>query len=806
MHIDCTQTILKQTDRRKLQLDRLNQRNNKNKMENKKITNRFRQLTRLIVFSLFLIISNNLIAEAPLLKGKVSDAKTNLPLYGATIRIVGTQKGTTSNASGEFALRTVSGETVVLEISYVGYATQQIQPTSSTDNIEIQLVPQAMLSEVVITGTRTNRRIIDVPSRIELVTPAQIEATPANSADDFLKGVSGVALSRPAGVYSSKTIVSLRGMGGEQARTLILKDGIPFNKTDGGSVNWNFFNADNIERVEIVKGAGSSIYGGNAMGGVIHYFTRKPEKPLQGSISQNLGTFNTLQTKADLKGRTGNFFWNVDGFYRKGDGYVTTPVDDINEYTIASNLDEYLVNLSAGYFITPNHSIEIGGGYFDDKRGTGSSYFKDFEQASEEGTYNSHKTQSANAIYKGIFSNGGQVNIGAYYRQEDYSIIRESLRGTNLERFDVISIRNDQGVLGSYTQRFGNHNLIAGIDFKNGAVDGLDKYITSTDQVINKGSMNNLGVFLQDEYSIGESGLSLLGSLRYDYAKFYKGEFTVINPTNVTKFLQDFDGPLDNAVWNAVTPKVSAQYLKEGIFRTYISYSKGFRPPVLDDMCRTGRISGGMKIANPELKPEFIDNFELGADLMVIKNFHLAASGFYALGKDYLHYISTGDSIRLNNRWRPIKKMDNIAQVEIKGLELDAKYRIGQALELNAAYTYTSAQVKDFTVVNPATDTDITGKKLSYHPENIFYGGITWRNPIVNIFAGFNYKDKQFVDDINEEALDAFYTIDLKLWRSLFNYLEISVMAHNLADKKYIDSRSIVAPGRILQAELKFKF
>ncbi len=747
--------------------------------------------------------------ESAPIRGKITDAQTGQPLYGATIKISGTHLGTTTNAHGEFSFKNTGEKAVSIEISYVGYATRQVNIENTGSFIELSLEPQALLSEVVVTGTKTNRRIMDVPTRMELITPAQIEASPAQSADDYLKSVSGIAISRPAGIYSSKTIVSLRGMGGEQGRTLVLKDGIPYNKTDGGSVNWNFFNPDNVDRVEVLKGAGSSIYGGNAMGGVINFFSKKPAKPLQGSVSQSYGTFNTLQTKADLKGRNGSFFWGLDGIYRKGDGYITATVDDFDSlYSIPSFVDEYLVNANIGYFINPNHSIEIGGGYSDDKRGTGTSYFKDYEIAAPEGAFNSHNTLAMHAIYKGVLNNGNQINVSAYNRKEDYVNIRESLKGSNLERYDVTSVREDMGIFGTYSHKLGAHNIIAGLDVKNGAVDGADKYITSSDEVINRGAMLNMGLFIQDEFAIGKTGLSILASLRYDNAKFSDGEFLVLNPTNTTSFLEDFAGPIEDASWNAFSPKLSFQYLQEGSFRVFAAFSRGFRPPVLEDMCRTGRISGGMKIANPNLNPEFIDNFELGADLMLIKNLQLAASGFYAIGSDYLHYISTGDSIRLNNKWRPIKRMENIGKVEIKGFEIDAKYRIGQAFDINAAYTFASATVKEFVVNDPETDDDLTGYKLSYNPENVFHSGITWRNKFVNVFAGINYKDKQYTDDLNteEDALKAFYTVDMKVWRTFFNYLEVAVQVHNLTDNNYIDSNSIIAPGRMIVGELKFKF
>lgn len=161
------------------------------------------------------------------------------------------------------------------------------------------------------------------------------------------------------------------------------------------------------------------------------------------------------------------------------------------------------------------------------------------------------------------------------------------------------------------------------------------------------------GVYIQDEFSLPGPRWSLLAGIRYDYARFYKGSFTIENPTGETDFLKDFEKNIEEAASSAFSPRLSMQYQNPGRYHIYGGYSRGFRVPVLDDMSRTGRISGGMKLANPRLKPEYLQNFEVGGDIFLGERITISPSMFYSLGYDYHGYISTDDSLVLINRLRP---------------------------------------------------------------------------------------------------------------------------------------------------------
>ena len=95
----------------------------------------------------------------------------------------------------------------------------------------------------------------------------------------------------------------MRGLpANDQSRTLVMLDGVPLNKSDEGSVNWNMINKNNIEQINIIKGPGSAKHGSGAMGGVIELISKKPTKKLEGNVLVDYGTYNTLSSNIDLAG------------------------------------------------------------------------------------------------------------------------------------------------------------------------------------------------------------------------------------------------------------------------------------------------------------------------------------------------------------------------------------------------------------------------------------------------------------------------------------------------------------------------
>ena len=769
-------------------------------------------MKRISLLILTVALACSMVYSQQAISGRVIDSESGQPLFAATVLIKETNTAAITDNSGNFSIIPRGTGAVTIVVRFVGYEIYEVAGVRSGENLSISLLPDMTYAgSVVVTGSRSDRAVVDLPMRVDVYGRDAVEATGAVSVDDYLRMIPGISVGRSSSFLSSST-VSLRGMGNEAGRTLVMVDGVPVNKSDGGSVNWNAVDPDEVSRIEVMKGPGSSVYGGNAMGGVINLITAIPTDTLEGEISQSAGTFGTYRSRLSLSGRPGNLFWGVNGRYRFSDGYITALADEIDEYTIPAFLDEYQFGGRVGYFIDPRNSVDVSADYYSGRRGTGTNYtgygFTNDEVAAKEGASNNYANLSGRIQYRGLAGVSTQLRATAYGQRETYTNIRESLRNNVITRYDVESFRSDYGLFAGVTHLTGNHVITSGIDLRHGGVDGADIYLTLTDKVFNLGKMNQMGVYIQDELKFGETGFSLLAGIRYDFSKFYDGAFLIEDPTNETRFLQDYTGELDDATFSAFSPRISMQYSKPGILRVFAGYSRGFRAPVLDDMCRTGRISGGMKLANPDLKPEYLDNIEAGADFFIGKRVTFSPTLFYSKGKDYHAYIATGDSLILNNRLRPIRIKGNIMSVDIMGVEAAMSVKIIENLTWRVAYSYVESEIGGFAVLDEEKDIDLTGKRITYQPRDIFSSSLAFRNKIVNASLSYAFKGSQYLDDVNsdESRLESFGYFDLYMWRPVYKGLSASLLIHNLLDSDFIDSRNMIAPGRMMTFELKYSF
>ncbi|KAF0202980.1 MAG: iron complex outermembrane recepter [Bacteroidetes bacterium] len=772
----------------------------------------------LLTITMLILSVLNLSAQS-CIEGMVLDASNGKPLPGASIA-AGSKTGTIAGRDGSFSLCGLQGDSVNITVSYVGY--QTVYKTFSTTATKIKINLRAEVSEIeafVVTATRTDSRIINTPVRINQLGPELIESLPAQSVDEVLKMAPGINFSRSFGILSTKATVTMRGMSGkEQGRVLILVDGIPMNKSDGGGFDWNLVDMGMVQKIEVTKGAGSAIYGGNAMGGIVNIITQKPTEKFFVKAGMEYGSFNTAGGKLSFGGSINvkkpgdSWTWMANTFYRQSDGYITQSDADVNAnpYIVKSNLLEAGAGFRSTYSFNGKHSIGVSINFYDDNRGTGEKVFQ------PEGNTTEHDSYGATLNYKGHL---GQFSLlsSAYFLNEDYKKVNEYLKD-DYTWYEVLSTRRDFGWLTSITRPIGtSHKLTAGFDLKNGSVDAWDKYYTSTDIVYNAGKMNTWSLFLQDEIGLLQDKIRILAGLRYDIARFYDGSFYTEAPTQETAFMHIYQNKaMSDHVRSALSPRLSAHYRWSENNRIYAGYSRGFRPAVLDDMCRSGRIKGGFKVASPDLRPEYLNNFEAGFDLNpfnagILQNFSLEASAFYSRGSDFQYYVTNGQTIDMGFGDRPILIRANISEVEIYGAELSFNYQINSSLSVYGGYAFADALILDYTKIALNDTIDLSGKTMTDVPRNIITAGVTLLNRYVNTGLSFRYTGSMYINDQNtvDELLNAAQypahtSVDLKFWKPLSRHFRLSLNIQNIFDVKIYDSKYNVGPGRFITAGVSF--
>ncbi|MCX6267631.1 MAG: TonB-dependent receptor, partial [Bacteroidetes bacterium] len=713
----------------------------------------------LLIACMLALIPFSLVAAGGSISGKITGLPDKIPLAGAHIILEQQGKVTYADHHGLFRLDDIVSGKITLRVSFIGYKTEVKTMTIREGQhlkIDFSLETDAINApEVEIREVKPDRTTQDMPVRMEIISAQAISNNPGQNIVSVLDFVSGVNLSSTMGIFANNTVVTLRGLSGnDQARTLVLLDGVPLNKADAGSVNWNLVNRENVERIEILKGPGSAMYGSSAMGGVINIQSKRPGKRISGDATIDYGTFNTAGFRYQMAGKlkpeniSKGFSYNLNGFYRRSDGYnpeIPQYLEKSDTFYVNNFLREASIGAKAGYQFNSLNIVEIGTNFFNDKRGRGTEIYE------IDGAFERHNTWQGNIRYKG---GKGRVkwNILGYNQVENFERLNEYMKETEYSLYLVQSTRIDRGAnVNAVTPVGKSHVLTAGIDYQYGSVYGQDIYYTSTDLITNAGKMDTWAAYIQDEIGLCENKLQFNLGLRLNTAIFHDGSFRVDYPSYSIQYLVDYqDSLFQRNQWVQVDPKISAQYRFNVNSRIYLSVAQGFRAPNLDDLCRTGKIKNGFKMANPALKPEVLDNFEVGSDMLLFQKLHVAASLYYSIGKDFMYYVSTGDSVNMGYKLTPVFMKQNISKVEIMGLELDMDIQPVVWLSIFANYTFNHSVISSFKPANVMVDRDLNNKYLTDVPMHKASAGLTIKNRLANFNLLWKYTGKRYINDINE--------------------------------------------------------
>lgn len=762
-------------------------------------------MRRLKFLILLLLISFSSIAQHTV-KGKVIDIRTGEGLAKANIFLNELNIGTATDKEGDFLFKNIPEGEFSISIKYIGYKPSMVRLDTRKpyDELQIKLTKGIYeINPITVTASQNTVKEFDVPGRMAIIGSEEIKDYPSANSDDILRSVSGVYVNRSWGIFSKNTSVTMRGLN-SSARSLILLDGVPLNKMAGGSINWNLIQADQIEKIEVVKGPNSSIYGNNAMGGVINIFSYRPKKSFELGIKGSFASYNTSGGQLNLgtnKVKNGKgFYGNIILFGRSGDGYVLEKEETRDSTDVEAYLTEYNTHELAGYRFNQNHSLELEHFYYYGKHGNGGQVYE------TDGGYDLFSTHVFIMKYKGILRNG-ELNARVFYQNEYYKKQSESVSSNSgkYKLSETFSRKNDEGIWLSYSFSVPVfNNITIGTDLKEGDVDADEIYRTSTDHINYYGNLGFYGVFIQDEVNLFKEYLVLTGGLRFDYARFFNGHLSVINPTSATGFTEDIHDSFTDNNWTQISPKLTLHSKLSNNLNAYLSYGTGFMPPKLDDLCKSGKISKGFKIANPKLTPETLSNYELGVTWTVFDKVIVKPSIYYSLGKNFLYLVGTGDSLDTGGTdLKPVYQRQNISKVGITGAEISVSYTILPNVLFSANYSYNQPEILKYSA-SGGTNADLKGKTLNEVPEHQAFASVSWKNKILNAYMTYNYIGEQWFDDANTMLLDRYQLLDIKVYRNFLKQFTASLTVQNLLDKEFIDRKGYLNPGRFILFEIKW--
>ena len=232
-----------------------------------------------ILFFLLFLISNFFINAQTLIKGSITD-KGNKPLPFASIIIKGTSIGTTSNIDGYYKIKTIFEGEIELEVSFTGYLSQNKKITikkslkQATLNFELTEHLQ-ILDQIIVTGTRTDKRRTNSAVIVNIINSATLENVQACNLSEGLKFQTGLRVETNCQTCNY-TQLRMNGLAGGYSQVLI--NGRPIFSPLTGLYGLEQIPTNMIERIEVVRGGGSALYGSSAVGGTVNVITKIPKK------------------------------------------------------------------------------------------------------------------------------------------------------------------------------------------------------------------------------------------------------------------------------------------------------------------------------------------------------------------------------------------------------------------------------------------------------------------------------------------------------------------------------------------------
>jgi len=687
-------------------------------------------------------------------------------------------------------------------------------------SLEIRLKPARFSQETFVSATRTEQRLGDIPASASVMRGEQIRESPTVTADDVLRQFPTFSLFRRTSSLAAHPTaqgVSLRGVGPSGvSRTLVLLDNIPFNDPFGGWVYWTRVPLTSVDRIEMVDGANSSVYGNYAMGGVINLVTsppvrrtlilkpqyggrRNPRIGSTGNVWDGLGVldFFASDTWEDFGAAVEGSVFNTNGYplvteTRRG------PVDT------KATLNYQNLNLKLDYRPSSQINAFFRGGYFSEDR----SNAKICQQAPigcEEANDTLWKYVSGGVRIRMPDDSDLQARVFANFETFHSNFLAIPDGGTTraIGRISLLQTvpTKDVGFMTQWSKALaGRHYFTAGLDWRRVDGDSIENAYNTTAgatpigahtlERVSGGTQQILGVFLQDLISVTPQ-LQVTLSARLDHWRNYDAHNRETVPS--TGLPGAGNNPNLPEKENTVgSPRVGALYRVSDNVSVWSSLSWGFRAPTLNELYRQFRVGQILTLANENLGPERLFGWESGVNIAPMRNLTWRTTWFHNRFTNPVSNVTL--PAPANTRQR-----QNLGRTRIYGIQSDIEYRRSY-WRFGLSYLYDMATVREF----PA-DPSLVRKLLPQVPKHRGSAQISYSNPrIATLSAQAHFVSLQFdgdqniVDYNNEVAtqlLPGYGIVDVNASRSIARNLEVFFGVQNLFDREFIVQRNPTSIG-----------
>ena len=702
--------------------------------------------------------------------GKIIDAATNGPVQNATVTDLQHEVNIISDQDGNFSLLK---NTDSILISSIGYHTLKIGVSNAP--IVVFLKPSFNnLNEVVVSGSREVQKRTEVPVAINVISKTQIDEAKATRLDLLVNKVPGVFM---VDLGNEQHSMSVRQPLGYNNLFLYLEDGIPVRTV--GDFNHNALieiNQASLQRIEVVKGPASSLYGSEAVGGALNFITQSPSPLLSGKVQAEAGSRGYKRTDFTISNTFKKLGIYVGGYY----------ADQIQPIAEHNDFNKTAITLRADYEFNDKTKLVTVADYInyqtDQKGGLDSMHFYNKDYSSiYRFTYRKVDAFRLRSTLSKKWNKNSTTTFTLFHRHTSigqnpfYSIADiggNPLKATGQINMDAF---NSYGAIIQHSKKFKSLKVkwITGVSVDYSPATYFAEFIDidkdangayyqyqQQDSVLTdyKVDLLNTAAYTQIEYNPA-SRLKIVAAARYDRLDYRFNNYLAPGAySGAPDAGNDFDH---------FTPKLGVTYDFGNNKGMYLNYSVGFAPPNITDLY------SGVQV--PTLKPSSYNNYEIGGWLSFAGSKGYAEASLYQLdGKNEI--VST----RLSNG---SYQNENAGVTSHKGIELNIKYAPVEGLNFRVGGTVAQHRYVDYVQQGKS----FSGNEMAQSPSYIMNAEITYKP---GCLKGFRIAIESeslgsyFTDPQNTSKYNGFVMFNARMGYALKSF-EIWVNCINLTDKNY---------------------
>lgn len=688
------------------------------------------------------------------------------PVMGALVELrdaAGTHELGRTDATGRIALPDLaSGELVVRAR---GFETRALPASERGAKLALTRALTTIGSVSVATGT--DESLHRLPVAASSLDRRALAVNPASTGDGILRSLPGFDRTRSNSAFTAYGQLRLSFSGAGTDRGAMFVDGIPAQDGFGGQIDWAAYPAAEFQRVELLRGGGSALYGSGGIGGVLAVQTFGPaarSAPLEGSLDLAGGSHDSRGAAVRVRGPAGP---RIAASLSSDNGTISafqlppgkqTPLDTNATSTFTTT------RLRAKYYAT-NSNLELG--FLD-------SYDR---QAQGRPNYGfDRRLDQFDARYERA-TGDGLLAISTFTR--GWRVMNQADRAPSLPG-EVL-----------YTQHVPSHDTGAAVAWKRGGVDlegDLRSIAGGSEQVDASGALQSsagghqtvLGIALQDR--VQGSRFEAVAGARVDSIRSRGESTSFATPAPAVASITSRSA-------SAFSPRLAARYDLSANLALRASASEGFRAPFLNELLRSYTISGVRYLGNPALTPERSRTLDAGLDLIAGPT--RATLGFSE--------TAVSNAIAFVTIAPGVAQRSNLSQTQTDGLTLEVVRRLGACSRLRLSGVAQFARVTEGSPAN-------VGKRLAFVPQQSAAASYEGRLGSASAGVSLAYLGQTYADDLNADPLGTALVAGARISAPLANGASLTLGAENLANRQYRATSDRLGPPPTMTLRWRIPF